>query len=277
MYKFIIIFIIIFIICFVFNNKENFNYNDKIVYVCYSHSEYYDILNVHSDYLKNINDIYKILLVDKIVPEHNDLTQTFDKIIYYDNNINYTKRLYNSLMKIKNDELFINTKYVLFTQEKDILINMDNTKINEIIDIMNTDKIDRIVLITWHNNCDHKINNIEFSKSNDSFTVNPSIWNLQSFIKLNENFDLIYSDSELPAVHEYCRQNVSFFYLCVNNDKILRISIKPCSYIYVVIHITTQGKIIQLPTVENPTEDEQKYLRIYEDILKNYTFKEERY
>ena len=213
------------------------------------------------------------MIIDKIVPRHYDMTQTFDKLIFYDENLNYTKRVYKALIEIKHDETITNKKHILFTHEKDILIKTENETIKQIINIMENEKIYRTGLEIFDGN--HVINRIQVNDNleleNNSFeyyfTVNPGIWNLDEFIKINYLFDYSYREVEFK-VQQYARENINRHYLNSNNK--IRIGFT-CSSAYVFIPISHQIFITRLPNHLNMTDDEQIYSDELNKIMTLYS------
>jgi hypothetical protein len=132
--------------------------SSNYTYVIYSHSSYSDILNIQNEYIKNITE-QKILLIDKIDP---NTKYNFDKIIYYDDKLNYTKRLYNCLSQLTN------VKYIIFIHDNDILIKKSDVDLNKLIEIMNTNNIDRLDL----QNKKDSNKKIKFSDEIKKFKVN---------------------------------------------------------------------------------------------------------
>jgi len=214
------------------------------------------------------------LIIDKIVPTHYDMTQTFDKIIFYDENLNYTKRLYKALTEIKNDETITNKKHILFTHDKDILIKMENETLKKIVAIMENEKIYRTGLEIFEGY--HVINRIQVNDNleleNNSFeyyfTVNPGIWNLDEFIKINDLFDYSYRQVEFE-VQQYARKNINRHYLNSNNK--IRINGFTCSSVYTFITISHKGFITRIPNHLNMTEDEQIYSNELNKIMTLYS------
>ena len=92
----------------------------EIPIILYSNSEYFDILKIQNDYLKNYTN--KILLINKVP----DFELFFDKIIIYNDNLNYSKRLYNSLKDL-------NFNYILFFHDIDLLVKINKNDLNDIL------------------------------------------------------------------------------------------------------------------------------------------------
>jgi hypothetical protein len=245
--------------------------NTELLLVYYSHSTYYPVLNVVNEYLKNISN-KKILFIDKIVPEHDNLC--FDEIIFYDDKLNYTKKLYNSLIQLNEDN-----KYIIFSLDIDILLKLDNNKLNNMTTIMDNENIDRIVLVERES---LKLMDLIDLNDNTSkigynyeqfyyFNVQPSIWNLKSFIKLNNDLDVCYRDVEYELTQDYCKNNLKFYCLSIHDKckKIQGLLGHDVCDTYCHIHISSFG-IVRKHHYHDPprNEDEEFYWNEYDKIIK---------
>ena len=100
--------------------------------VCYSHSSYDDIIQVQSDFLKEI-PCKKYLIYDKPC----DLQ--FDKVFIYDEKLNYTKRILQAVSQIE-EEFFV------LTQDNDILLNTSIEFLDKLVELMKVHSLDIINL-----------------------------------------------------------------------------------------------------------------------------------
>jgi translation elongation factor EF-1beta len=108
-----------------------------LTFVMYSHTEFLDMLEIASDYASNIKN--KVLLINKTNENIDFILSKFDKVIYYDDNLSYTDKVAETVSKI-------NTKYILFTHEIDIVLNMDVNVIEKLCQFMELTNVDRIDL-----------------------------------------------------------------------------------------------------------------------------------
>lgn len=235
--------------------------SQNYTYVIYSHSSYSDILNIQNEYIKNITE-QKILLIDKIDP---DIKYNFDKIIYYDDKLNYTKRLYNCLKQLTN------VKYIIFIHDNDILVKKSDVDLNKLIEIMNTNNIDRLDLQDKRDS-NKKIkfsDEINLIKNEDIkyyiYNVNPCIYRLEKLIKLCNKFDYSYRDIE-EYIQTYTLENLNTYYL--NSNKKINGGYFVVTNIFVYLHITHSGYLMPANIHENHLDP---FLQAhYEQILSKY-------
>jgi len=256
----------------------------ELIYIVYSHSDFSDVLEVQNDYFKDIKE-EKILLIDKIDESKN---YNFDKIFFYDDYLNYTKRIYMCLENFNTD------KYILFIHDIDILIEKSDEDIKNLLDIMKQNNIDRLDLKYinyqkfWNNDCYNNLktnfpekviyynNDIEIMKNESTcyfiYNVNPAIHVYEKFRNIMREFDYSYRDVELK-IQQFALENINT-YVLYSKKKI------GCRHFHLTdiikyLHITYFGKLVGLECVpwctggylENSIKDH--FLNIHE----KYTFK----
>jgi len=243
---------------------------DNLLLVYYSHSTYYPVLNVINEYLKDIPN-KKVLFIDKIAPEHNDLC--FDEIIFYEDNLNYTRKLYNSLIQLNRDN-----KYIIYSLDIDILLKLENSKMNNITSIMEKENIDNVILYEYY---DIKLNNSIIDLNDNTaiigynneyfyyYNVQPSIWKLESFIKFNSDFDIRYRDAETQYIQMYCRHFFKIRNLNIYNEtkKVNGLFNHQVCDTYLFIHISCFGNVVKDYDIKTPKNElEIYYLNEYNKI-----------
>lgn len=216
-------------------------------YVIYSNSHY--------NYLWQIINTYSKILTNKLYLciDENNSNFIFDEkfeIIYYKKELNYSHRLLKILDKI-------NYKYVLLIHDVDLILNINEIKINQIIDTMKTNNIDRVSLgvfktndIIINNSIDLcKINSFKISKSFFTpFDYSPSIYNTNN-IKLlyntfiNETYVTLEQNQE---VQKYVNNNFNVY--GISCTKIHPIYHRGFCYSsdFNFLHITVSGKLLPL-------------------------------
>jgi hypothetical protein len=237
-------------------------------YVIYSNTDYLDILNVQTEYLKSIEN--KVLLINFNNLDLNSLYSNYSEIIFYNDEDPYATRLLN-LSKVSD-------KYILFIHDIDILISKNNAVLENFISYMEQAQIDRIdlqVRNSWDRSNQSKIfiDNIELRKQDNEnnyiYNVNPSIWKLSSLMSVMKTFsNETYRTIELMPTQLYCKQfNVYKLY----SDKYINCGWFSCLEIFEFIHITHHGKL--LPKVYNNLDAKlvNDYTNIIEKILKSNT------
>jgi hypothetical protein len=233
--------------------------------VVYSHSEFSDILNIQHDYIKNIN-VRKILFIDKL----NENYDNFNDVYIYDTNLNYSKRIFNCL-NISN----IDTKYILFIHDNDIILNTNHEYLLSLIAISCNKNIDRIDL-KYSDMCEN-VKNLTFKDTtlvkneniNDyNYNVNPSLWKLDSLVKLMNEYNYSYRDIENINVQKFCLLNFNmykiFTYFKINAGWYVT------TKFFTFLHITHGGMCLPIDNKNNHL-DEQIH-KEYIDIINKYKF-----
>jgi hypothetical protein len=221
--------------------------------VIYSHSEYIEILNISTKFLKSYKN--KILLIDNDF-KNNEYLNHYNNIIYYDNKEPYGSRLLK-LNVIKDD-------IILFMHETDVLIKYDVNILNNLKQYIINNNIDKIELqhcawppakiplkqtyntknkeIYFNELCNiYKIDNPNFFVYN----VNPTLWRKESFLNIMNNFKHYnYREMESKPVQIYTASNFNCFSL--KCDKYVKCAHFTCPLFFQFIHITHYGQFAQL-------------------------------
>lgn len=253
--------------------------------VIYTHSSSEDVLNIQTDYLKEFNN-------KTLITNNPTVNKNYHNILYYDENLPYGKRLFDTISNIKEE-------YFLFTHEMDILVNYDKFILEQLFESMKILSIDKLDL--KQNQIEGDVENIielsnkpfkEWNKINREniindktylinkkdvrnyiYNVNPSIWKRDSLLEIMEycqNKD--YRTIEEISTQQFC-QKFNFYglhtlipllcgyYNCVNEYKFL--------------HITHSNKYLSIND-NNVTNYGQSYSDIsetYNKIINKYNLK----
>jgi len=226
--------------------------------VCYSHSDYLDILNVQQTFLQQYTNP-KYLCYNK-----NFETELFDKVLVYDDKLKYSKKLEQCLLQIQNEP------FILFVHDMNIFVNMDTSILEKMVQIMKYQNIDRFdlrnnekiptILVEGENGL------VELPRTEDyRYDVCPSIWKLESLLNILHKFDKCYRTIECKEVDMF-----------VNDYKIYQIASKQTiqsayfllSRWFVYIHMTSCGKLI--PKHNNGMCEELN--TVYSNILNSFPF-----
>lgn len=221
--------------------------------VIYSHTEYDDILNIATKFLKSYKN--KILLIDNNLKK-TDYDDDYVNIIKYDDNKPYGSRLLN----LNN----INDEVILFMHETDVLIKYDVSILNNLKQYIVDNKIDKIELqhCAWppakiplkqtyntHNKeiyfnelCNlYRIDNPDFFVYN----VNPTLWRKETFLNIMGHFkDKNYREMESKPVQQYTASK--FNCLSLKCEKYIKCGHFTCPLFFQFIHLTHYGKFAQL-------------------------------
>tara|TARA_A100001515_G_scaffold143525_1_gene144870 strand:+ start:3080 stop:3793 length:714 start_codon:yes stop_codon:yes gene_type:complete len=147
-------------------------------YVFYSHYDYSDIWPLmFGQSKKYLNDKKKYFITNKI----NDKLSDDWNVIYYDENMSYQERVYNSLKRI-NEEI------IIFHHEDMFLLNEPNWNVmKRLINSVNEDKVDLIKLIkASYNENTHiaKQKNLFHNPHNLLFSIQPTVIKKDKLIKI---------------------------------------------------------------------------------------------
>ena len=240
------------------------------LYVVYSHSSFSDVFKVQNQYFKEIKH-EKILFID-ILDETIDYN--FDRIIFYNPDLNYSKRLSECLRQMNTD------KYVIFIHDNDILLKHCEKDIYHLTNIMTEYSIDRIDLqhkIDNHENI-HKIqynNEIQLCQhknaSGYNYNVNPSIYRFHKLKAIMDTFDCSYRAIEWyeSGVQEYCVNNLNTYTLY--SSKPICAGYFNVTDIFIFLHITHHGEL--LPQENEKIRSMNEFVQNeYNDIIDKYSF-----
>jgi hypothetical protein len=243
-----------------------------IPYVVYSHTEYLDVLNVQTDYLKDYENKYLLINNNEIESE---IFSKYKGIIYYDDALTYPSRLLSL-----NSLTF---EHILFIHDLDIVISKNDEIIEKIYKKMIDENIDRVDL---QYDRDHRynktINNISqlyidgcddfYLNKQDctySYNVNPSMWKLKSLLNImeiykNDNYRNIENTAQ-----QYCKDNYSIFkpYGEINYKS----GYFECIYFFKFLHITHWGEYLPL---SNFTGIEPDIIEEWLNIVEKFSLKD---
>lgn len=221
--------------------------------VIYSHSDYSDVLNIATKFLKFYKN--KVLLIDNNFKE-SEYNNDYVKIIYYNDKLPYGSRLLN--LNIITEEV------ILFMHETDVLIKYDVRILNDLKNYIINNKIDKIELqhcawppakiplkqtynmnnkeIYFNELCNlYKIDNPDFFVYN----VNPTLWNKESFLNIMTKFKVYnYRQMESKPVQQYTASKFNCYSL--KCEKYVKCGYFTCPLFFQFIHLTHYGKFAQL-------------------------------
>ena len=239
--------------------------------VCYSHSEYSDILQVQSDFLQAI-PYEKVVLLDK------PTQLPFTKTILYDDTLKFTKKVYTTVSQLEDE-------YILFYHDNDIILQMNTTDIEKMLTIMKEQNIDRIDL--KHYSADTKgivirskyeINpNTSIylydksSKFEFTYNVQPSLWKRSALLDIMNKFDCTYREIEF-FVQDYCRETKNMAFLFTRTP--IPNGYMSVTLSYIFLHITTYGHLMPVNPINGWVNNGMniQLLDIYKMILSTYSF-----
>jgi len=232
--------------------------NKDFTFVIYSHSDYVDVLRVQNSYMKKIQ-AKKLLFIDKIV--NNEDGEIYDGVYFYNDKINYTKRVLQCLQQAN-----IVTKYIIFIHDVDILIYADESLLSNTIKIMDQYSLDRVDLKCIPNQELDNYNLID-STGNYVFNVNPSLWKLSSYLDLLSQYDCDYRSVE-HSVQDYCKQKCKIKIFTGKDIKAGYYEVLP---FFTFLHLSHYGGL--LPKDNSINELPSSLKDEYDKIIETFPFK----
>lgn len=252
-------------------------------YVIYSHTDYLDILNVHSDYLKFEENV---LLINSNDLELGKLYSKFGEVFFYDEKLPYPKRVLSCLNQL-------NTNYLLFIHDIDIPLEIDFPVFDKIKNFCIMNNLDRVDLqqdirIDKQKYINSEIFNLEdfelvdFKDANNYYAclvrnddpnnyiynVNPSIWKKNTFMEiLNEFENETYRTIENKFVQFFCQRYKIYKLSSSVKKNSGYYSVTP---IFQFLHMTHEGGLMPYDAKVNGADEDLN--EHYTKILKNYNF-----
>ena len=225
--------------------------------VCYSHTDYSDVLAVQCDALRGL--VCPLYLCFNTP----DGPAPFQRTLVYDETLQYSKRLEQSLRQI--DE-----PYICLFQDMDILVHVDLSTLAEVVDAMMTNGVDRVDLKCAGGDVQIQVReDIGLIRNTDPrgyvYNVNPSIWRREALLELLAAFDRTYRTIEGDDVQAFCTR----FRVCqlILPDSVATAYFRVAPW-FVYLHITSAGKLI--PETENGLCPDLQ--ATYTRILETYSF-----
>lgn len=221
--------------------------------VCYSHSDYADVLNVQCTFLGSYTGP-KIFMLDKPIVN--------ERVVLYDDAQKYSKRVLQCLQQIDDE-------YILFFHDMDILVRYSPSECEELVAFMKQHGIDRVDLQYSMGALRDPIQFRDLTLTrNDSFVynVNPSIWKRSVLMDIMSTFDYDYRRIEGNDVQSYMTK---FNVYRLWSPRKVHAGYYHITDWFVFLHLTHEGGI--LPRHNNNLEP-WLYV-IYNGILHSFSFK----
>ena len=211
-------------------------------YIIYGNTSYLDVLQIQTDYM--VGRGHLTLFIDANTKDLGELYSRYDNIVFYNNNDQYAKRLLTCLSKIQDE-------YFLLIHDIDILINVDNSILTKLRDLVVSNGFDRLDLKYSENKISSnsiEIDDLTLVKQDNPqdyiYNVNPSIWKKEALVDLLSSFPY----KTYRSIEEMDVQNFSMKY---NVFKIHASNHLDCGYFKVLnffkfLHISHGGKLLPL-------------------------------
>jgi len=214
-----------------------------IPYVVYTHTDYLDIVQIQTYYLKDQSS--KVLLINKNTLELDDLYNQYNRVIFYDDNLPYASRL----LALRE----LDAEYILFIHDMDAVIRQDLNVLNTLLDLAKASNIDRIDLqqdptpeinpITLRIKLKEDLTLIKQENPNNyNYNVNPSIWKLSTLLDVMNKFSSeTYRSIEIGYIQFYMTQ---FNVYKLFTEKYLNCGYFKCTPYFTFLHLTHCGKFL---------------------------------
>lgn len=241
-------------------------------WIVYSHTDYLDILNIQTFYLKDITNKKLFINVNGDIPQ--DIGNSYQEILYYDDSLPYASRILSLKDRgIKDD-------YFLLTHDIDILISKDKDILEKLFLFAKENNLDRIDL-QYYNTPGGEFHlkwpgyDFELIRQDNPhhaiYNVNPSIWKFETLIDIMSNFP----NENYRTIEKFETQVYSQKYRIY---KMFYQKPQDCGYFkclpfYQFLHITHGGGL--LPLRENGLDDNLQVE--YMKICSNFKFNSNRH
>lgn len=226
--------------------------------VCYSHTDYADVLAVQRDALRSVDCPLFLCFNTSETPD------PFHRTLVYDDRLQYSKRLEQALRQISDP-------YICLVQDMDILVHVDHATLTDVVAAMTVHGIDRVDLKCAEGTPQiHVREDLGLIRNTDPrgyvYNVNPSLWRREALLELLATFDRCYRTIEGDDVQAFCTRFRIYQLSLPTSVASAYFRVAPW---FVYLHITSAGKLI--PVTENGLcpDLQVTYMR----ILETYSFR----
>ena len=258
-----------------------------INYIVYSNSSYLDVLEIQTDHIKDRGNI--TLFIDDNNKDLEYIYEKYNDVIFYNDSDPYAERLYKCLNQYKYD-------YFLLIHDIDIVLEVNTSKLESILNYMIKHKLDRVDLKhgdmvrsssiidinnddlnMWAVNENNHTDGLYMVKqeipSNYIYNVNPSFWFKPTLIDITGRFkDKTYRNIEGDDVQWYST-NFNIYRLHTTNYK--KCGYYNCTGEFIFLHISHNGKFLSLNETKTTVygQSYEDISSVYIDIVNKYDLK----
>jgi len=229
-----------------------------LICAVYSHTDFLSILKIQTDYIKKIKDIKIVLFINETAKNFDldYLFNSYDNVYFYDDTYPYAHRLSECIDNV-------NSKYILFIHDIDILISYNDVMFKKLFNIVEEQDIDRLdlkifggwegetknLVFTLYKSDDEKIFFDEkttlIRQTNTNlfiYNVNPSIWKTTAFKEVHSEFiDRDYRNIENGDVQGYCTKYKIYK---LSTEDYIESGYFTCAKFFIYLHITHGGGLL---------------------------------
>ena len=218
---------------------------ENLTLITYTHSDYMDIWPLVIDAITTSNIKCRRIFATNDAEIAKKHISGYDKIIEYTDTFTYPQKIIEVLSSVE-------TSYILFIHDIDIIVNMDTVQLCKLVELVVTNSIDRCSLGAFNKqnnvlvNGDISITNI--GRPNISpqyctpYDVAPSIWKVSTMIEAMTHVkECSYREIEESQIQQFlCNKKI--FGLSVNNNaRIYQIGRPYCTF-FTFLHILLRGQ-----------------------------------
>jgi hypothetical protein len=211
--------------------------------IIFSHSDYSFLWSLIEDTVQKLHQLNPVFVCN--------ITELqkpggFIKYIEYNDTLSYAERWTKDILP------YIDSKYILIVHDVQIILNCDIYFINNIIQLMNENDVDRCSINVFSGIDIIENKNIKLCNLNTAYgltftpyDVCPTIWKTSSFKTIFETFsNETYRSSELnETLQNFCREKLKCYGLQKTNQKIYYCLGRPFLEKFKILFITTKNEI----------------------------------
>jgi hypothetical protein len=234
------------------NNSILDELTNKLTFVVYTHSDFDDVLELFLKQYKKCLSYFPLSIGTnnkKLIEDKYSNQYSFIKNIY---EYNDADEYYDRIKSILSN---INTKYVLFNHEVNVIQNpVPIENIKKIIDEMESKTMDQLRLsdsgeknpVYSEDTFVHKIEGPYY------ISIQPGIWKRDTLLDVITKFpNTAYRDAEKKEIQDYVKQFNNYYATTVNDIRSDNINVSVFS-LFPIIHMTSVGKYRRdLPYINN--------------------------
>lgn len=249
--------------------------------IIFSHTDYSFLWSIIEETFENIENIVKLNPIFVSNRTHLIKPKNFTKYIEYNDTLSYAERWTKDILP------YIDSKYILIVHDVQIIVNCDINFIDNIIQLMNEDDVDRCSMNVFSGIDIIENKNIKLCNLNTAhgltltpYDVCPAIWKTSSFKTLFETFSKeSYRTSEYnKELQRFCSEKLKCYGLQKTNQKIYYCLGRPFLEKFKILFITTKNEITFPQEVYMNMKDE--FLHFFEkyklsekiNVNRNYGF-----